>query len=130
MILFKFQVRTNSLAYLFNIESSTESSEVLDIILHTIYNMSCTHMSPAFQSILTAARSLPHYGFASHTFISPTKPLFNLITSYAPLQPLDVYCLAASQDLYELAETTSSYLLSVQLSMVGLYPFYRDATKL
>lgn len=93
-----------------------EVSTVLNIILHTVYDMSCAHYSPTFETLATAVSRLPQYGIKAKTAIMPSTPLYSLLLSYAPLHPLDLYALAASFDLYDLAVATSSHLLSFSLA--------------
>jgi len=93
-----------------------ETSAVLNIILHTVYQMSCSHYSPSFSDIVTAVTQLPYYGILPNSRITPANPLYTLLLSYAPLYPIELYALAASFDLYELAVSTSPHLLSFPLS--------------
>lgn len=92
-----------------------ETSVVLNIILHTIYEMSCSHYSPTFSTLITAVTRLPYYGINPKSRISPSTQLYILLLSYAPLYPIELYALAASFDLYDLAVSTSSHLLSFPL---------------
>jgi len=96
--------------------SISENSAVLNILLHTVYDMSCAHYSPTFPSLVTSVNRLPVYGLRPKVRIAPSTPLFSLLLSYAPLFPLELYALAASQDLYDLAVSTSSHLLSFPLA--------------
>jgi hypothetical protein len=93
-----------------------ESSAVFNIVLHTIYDMSCAHYSPSFEHLVAAVHSLKSYGISLNTRIAPSTPLFTLLLARAPLHPLELYALAAYYDLNELAISTSSHLLSFQLS--------------
>ena len=99
--------------------SVPEHSTVLNILLHTIYDISCTHYSPSLPTIITAVNCLPIYGVLPKTHIVPSTPLYTLLISQAPLDPLEVYALAASFDLYDLAVATSSHLLSFPLSTLS-----------
>jgi hypothetical protein len=99
-----------------SIVQAPESSAVLNIILHTIYEISCSHYSPSFPNLITAVSRLPFYGIHPKSVIAPSTPLSTILLSYAPLYPIELYALAASFDLYELAVTTSSHLLSFTLS--------------
>ena len=96
--------------------SLPDDSVVLNIILHTVYEMSCAQYSPSFEAIVTAVNRLPAYGIVPKTRIAPSAPLFSLLLSYAPLHPLELYALAATYDLYDLAVSTSSHLLSFPLA--------------
>jgi len=78
--------------------------------------MSCAHYSPTFPSLITSVNRLPVYGIDPKVHIAPSTPLFSLLLSHAPLFPLELYALAASHDLYDLAVSTSSHLLSFPLA--------------
>jgi hypothetical protein len=93
-----------------------ENSTVLNIVLHSIYDLSCVHYSPSFAAVITAVNRLPVYGMSPKKCIAPSTQLFSLLLSHAPLYPLELYALAASHDLYDLAVSTSSHLLSFSLS--------------
>jgi hypothetical protein len=99
-----------------SVVSVPELSTVLNIVLHSVYDMSCVHYSPSFATIITAVNRLAVYGISPKTRIAPSTHLFSLLLSYAPLYPLELYALAASHDLYDLAVSTSSHLLSFPLS--------------
>ncbi|KAF9569051.1 hypothetical protein CPC08DRAFT_702169 [Agrocybe pediades] len=95
-----------------------ENSTVLNVILHAVYDMSCAHYSPSFPCLVTAVNRLPVYGISTKLCISPSTPLFSLLLSHAPLYPIELYALAASHDLYDLAVSTSSHLLSYPLATI------------
>lgn len=92
------------------------SSIVLNIILHAIYEMSCAQYTPTFNSLSNALAALKIYGVSLHRRVAPSTPLFALLMSHAPIVPLPLYTLAASHDLYDLAAFTSSYMHSIPLS--------------
>jgi hypothetical protein len=96
-----------------------EPSATLNIVLHTIYDMSCAHYSPLFESLISAVDALKSYGIPLHSHIAPSTPLFTHLLSHAPLRPLELYSLAASHDLYDLAVSTSSHLLSFSLATLS-----------
>jgi hypothetical protein len=98
--------------------SIPESSQILNILLHAVYNMQCTHYSPSYEHVSAAVDIISKYGFDIQAHCTPTTPLFNLLLGYAPVIPMDVYCLAGSHDLLELAIITSSYLLSFPLPTI------------
>jgi hypothetical protein len=93
-----------------------ESSTVLNIILHCIYDISCAHYSPSLDALVTAVKALNTYGVSPKSRILPSTSLFTLLLSHAPLNPLEVYMLAASYDMYDLAMSASSHLLSFSLA--------------
>ena len=93
-----------------------ETSTVLNVVIHAVYDMSCSHYSPSFDSLAAALIAMNTYGISLRTHIAPTTPLHTLLLSLAPLYPLELYTLAASYDLYDLAVPTSAYLLSFSLA--------------
>ena len=93
----------------------SESSEVLNVVLHTIYNMCCSHYSPSIPTLSASIGSLKVYGIDLPLYISPSTPLFTLLLSHAPASPLEVYTLAAEHDLHEVAVSASPHLLSFSL---------------
>lgn len=93
-----------------------ESSTILNIVLHAVYDMACAHYSPSFESLATACSALANYGVSLKRHVGPPTALYSLLLSHAPLYPLELYTLAASHDLYELAVPTSSHLLSFSLA--------------
>lgn len=92
-----------------------ESSVVLNIVLHAIYDLSCAEYNPTFGAIAEAISALKVYGVPLHSRLSPESSLFSLLMSHAPIVPLDLYTLAASYDLYDLAAFSSQYLHSLSL---------------
>ncbi|EIW82368.1 hypothetical protein CONPUDRAFT_54268, partial [Coniophora puteana RWD-64-598 SS2] len=94
----------------------TEPSAVLNVVLHTVYDMSCSHYAPSFESLSAAVTALAKYGLSVNKFIALSTPLYSLLLSHAPLYPLELYALAAKHDLYDLAVPTSSHLLSFSLA--------------
>ncbi|KAJ3811246.1 hypothetical protein F5876DRAFT_76025 [Lentinula aff. lateritia] len=110
---------TQSRGYLFNTAIHVqESSEVLNIILHTIYGLSCTQYAPTFETLSAAVNQLPLYGVDPKTYIAIDTPLYTLLLSHAPLLPMDVYTLAAKHDLHHLAVSASPHLLSFSLPIL------------
>ncbi|KIJ69995.1 hypothetical protein HYDPIDRAFT_23147 [Hydnomerulius pinastri MD-312] len=93
-----------------------ESSTLLNIVLHTVYDMSCSQYSPSFESLAAALSTMINYGISLKTYVARSTPLHTLLLSHAPLYPLELYTLAATHDLYDLAVPTSSHLLSFSLA--------------
>lgn len=93
-----------------------ESSAVLNIVLHSIYDISCAHYSPSFESLSAALVFMAAHGISVKQHVARSTALYALFLSHAPLYPLELYALAASYDLYDLAVPTSSHLLSFPLA--------------
>jgi hypothetical protein len=96
-----------------------ETSEVLNLIIHALYSMSPVRHAPTFDNIVTAIDRMPHYAINPRNHIIPLNPLHGLILHFAPLYPLEVYALAARYDIFDVAETTSSHLLSHSLEKIS-----------
>ena len=56
------------------------------------------------------------FGIPIHERIVRNTHMYTLLTSYAPLCPLDLYALAPSHDLYDLGVAASSHLLLMTLA--------------
>ncbi|KAK0492125.1 hypothetical protein EDD18DRAFT_1184830 [Armillaria luteobubalina] len=95
-----------------------EQSDILNIILLTIYGKPIADYRPAFEVILTAVDSLERYGIQPQRYVKPAQPLFELLHFHIPHHPLDIYVLAAHYDLFQLAEAASSHLLSTALDTI------------
>ena len=72
-----------------------ESASVLNIVFHIIYDISCTHYHPAIDTLIAATDIMPKYGLPPQQHLAPSTPLYALILSLAPMQPIAVYALAA-----------------------------------
>lgn len=93
-----------------------ENAEIINVVLHTMYMMSCTQFSPSLDCIIQAVDVLAKYGAPLKTYIAPSTPLYSLILARAPLFPIELYAVAAQNDLLELATAISSHLLAFNLS--------------
>ncbi|KAH9948654.1 hypothetical protein B0H21DRAFT_707597 [Amylocystis lapponica] len=98
------------------IVSLPETASVLNVVLHTVYYMSCSHYSPSPDTLIAAVDTLVKYGIHIKAHIAPGTPLYSIILAQAPLAPMPMYALAAKHDLYELAVPISAHLLSFTLS--------------
>ena len=92
-----------------------EVASVLNIILHVVYEIPCSHYHPSIETIAAAVDAMDIYGLPPKSHIAPSTPLYSYILSQAPIQPIVVYALASAHDLYELAVPVSSHLLSFAL---------------
>ncbi|KAK0474769.1 hypothetical protein IW261DRAFT_1496990 [Armillaria novae-zelandiae] len=95
-----------------------EQSDILNIILKTIYGNPIVDYRPAFEVLVTAVDLLERYGIQPQRYVRPTQPLFELIRFHIPRHPFDIYVLAAHYDLFQLAEAASFYLLSTALDTI------------
>lgn len=99
--------------------TTTEHSHVLNVILHTIYNMSSATFEPSMATLISAVACLVKYGIPLQVYIAPGTPLYALLVAHAPHSPLDVYALAGQCDLYDLAVQASPFLLAYRPTMIS-----------
>ncbi|KAH9858396.1 hypothetical protein C2E23DRAFT_860 [Lenzites betulinus] len=96
-----------------------ESGDVLNVVMHTLYGLSCTHFHPAIDTVEAALDALTKYGVSIEAHAAPRyRPLHHLLLSHAPYHPIETYALAGKYELEELAVTVSGHLLSFDLSRV------------
>jgi hypothetical protein len=96
-----------------------ESSPVFNIMLHVIYDISCTQYSPSFDTLVEAVSALIRYGVTPKNVITSSTLLYDILLTYAASRPLDLFALASEHDLEDLAIATSVYLLSFSLSTIS-----------
>ncbi|KAH7904402.1 hypothetical protein BJ138DRAFT_1119451 [Hygrophoropsis aurantiaca] len=96
----------------------SETSTVLNIVLHTIYGRTCSDYAPSFEDLSAAVRALVDNDVSLEGYISPATPLGNHILTYAPCRALEIYILAARYCLNDLAIAASRHLLSCNLSSI------------
>jgi len=96
-----------------------ESSEVLNVLLHSLYGISCERFAPSFASLQQTVKCMTTYGLDPQTYVSPSSHLYDLLLAQAPALPLPVYALAAQFNLLSLATATSSHLLALDLSTIS-----------
>ncbi|TFK24353.1 hypothetical protein FA15DRAFT_687524 [Coprinopsis marcescibilis] len=95
-----------------------ESSAVLNVILHSLYNLSCASYAPSFDLLEEAVDRMGFYNISPKTQIHPGRQLFSLLLTHAALLPLRIYAFAAHHQLHELAVRSSSYTLAFSVSQV------------
>jgi hypothetical protein len=93
-----------------------EDSHVLNILLHLIYMIPCSHFCPPVEIISKTVSALKRYGVSIKSFAAPDACLYNLILSRAPLHPIELYAVAAENELHDLAVAISPHLMSLDLA--------------
>ncbi|KAI0652192.1 hypothetical protein C8Q79DRAFT_82505 [Trametes meyenii] len=91
-------------------------SEVLNVILHTMYGMTCLHYFPSLEVVDTALSALALYDTPLQQYAKPNQPLYLLLLSFAPYHPLEAYAVAAHHGLEDTAVAISSHLLAYDLA--------------
>ncbi|KAI0745419.1 hypothetical protein C8Q76DRAFT_764680 [Earliella scabrosa] len=93
-----------------------ESGDVLNVVLHTMYDRSCVHFYPSLETVEAALTALGKYGVAIDAYAAPGQPVFQLLTSHAPYRPIETYALAGQYGLEDVAVVVSGHLLPFDLS--------------
>ncbi|KAI0642065.1 hypothetical protein C8Q79DRAFT_918549, partial [Trametes meyenii] len=96
-----------------------EHAIVLDIALHVIYGIFYNSQRPPLDSTEAALSALIKYGMPVQSLSTAAYPLYQLVLSYAPHYPIEVYALAGHHDLEEPAAAISSHLLAYNLTTLS-----------
>ncbi|KAM5543291.1 hypothetical protein V8D89_003165 [Ganoderma adspersum] len=99
--------------------SVLEPAAVIDIVIHTIYGMSCTHHNPSLDTIEAAIDALVKYGVAPHLYASSSQPLYMLLLLHAPYHPIEAYAVAGKYGLEDAAVAISGHLLAYNVSRIS-----------
>ena len=98
----------------------TETAEVLNILLHTIYSMPCAHFLPSFPNL---ERAVEVFAISSYDLLriytEPSAPFGQALLAQASSHAMKLYTLAAFYHLHSLAIASSSFLLSFDLSQLS-----------
>ncbi|KAK0201627.1 hypothetical protein DFS33DRAFT_1263787, partial [Desarmillaria ectypa] len=96
-----------------------EMSNLLNIILHAIYGISCSPFQPSINTLMDAVCLFPRYGLQANDYISPSLPLFNDIRYRMPLSPLLTFVVCSNHELEDLAVLASAHLLALDISTMN-----------
>lgn len=94
----------------------SEPADVVNVILHTMYEQSCRRYNPPFGTISKAVKGLKKYGVSLGDYIANGTPLYDLVLGQSPLRPTEAFAIAAEHGLEELATKISPLLLSMQIN--------------
>lgn len=92
-----------------------DSSDILNVVLHCIYNISCDNYHPTFECLSASLPACEKYGLALPHYLACGTPLYSTILTFAPVRPIETYALAASHALEDLAVAASSYTLHIKV---------------
>lgn len=87
-----------------------EPSTVVNVILHTMYGISCTPYHPSALTVIAAITALPKYGVTLKQCIVPGMPLYATALESLPCEPIEFYTLAAEHELHPLAVEASTHM--------------------
>jgi len=93
-----------------------EPSPVLNLVLHCVYNLPCTHFSSSTEDVSACVATIIKYGHPISAYTSQDSPLYNLVLSRAPTAGIQMYTLAAQHKLEQLAVAVSPFLLTFDLA--------------
>lgn len=95
-----------------------ESSRIIIVVLHTVYNIPFQQHIPTFRDIELAIASFEVYGIFIAGALSTGSPLHGIVLSFAPTKPIETYAFAAKYEIADLAKCASGHLMSFQLSNI------------
>lgn len=96
-----------------------EDANTLNIIIHTIYSIPFHHYNPTLGILLEVTEALKKYGISLQLCLSPGTPLFKDFAHKSPYMPLEVYTVAAQNDLFGLACEASKHMLAFPLGTLS-----------
>ncbi|KAL1733854.1 hypothetical protein EV714DRAFT_203731 [Schizophyllum commune] len=89
-----------------------DRAEVLNLLLHAAYGMSPIAYKPSIDLIVEAILRMPAYGMDPQTLAGPGTTFYESLRPCIALAPMRAYIIAASHDLYSIAQMASAHLLS------------------
>ena len=93
-----------------------EDAVLLNVLLHCVYDMPCDQYEPSLGVLLDTINAFKTYGIPAQRFVAPCTIFYNHVLSQSPRSPLDVFIVAAENELEPLAIATSARLHSLRLS--------------
>jgi len=93
-----------------------QDAVVLNVMMHGLYDLSCSHYHPTFDVIIAALEGLKAYGVSLSEVLKRESPTYNLFLGQAPLQPIRAFALACENELEDLAIAISPHLLGYSLA--------------
>ncbi|KAI0812489.1 hypothetical protein BC629DRAFT_1473253, partial [Irpex lacteus] len=97
-----------------------ESSDCLNVVLHTFYGLSCDVYRPTHDCIMSAIPALKVYGMNPLAkCLSRNMPLFKALMAHAESHAVEIYALAAAESLEDLAVASSAFTLGVDLHLLS-----------
>lgn len=99
--------------------SFPDHSDVLNVLLHALYSMPCSHYSPSNETVRQTLAAMVRYQVPLEAYVNPSSPIFSLFLANAAYSPLEPYAIAASFGLDELASSISVHLVSASLCSIN-----------
>ena len=98
-----------------------ENSEVLNLIMHALYNLDPSKFRPTVATMAAALRSLKNYDVSLDSLLTPSHPMSMAILHLGFLSPLETFAMVAAFKLEHLAVEISKKLASVPLHNITDY---------
>lgn len=112
-----------------------ETANTLDIVFSAAYGFSSDSLShySSMENLIVLLDIMRKYGLPPQTHLAQGTTLFHAFLNYVPLHPIEIYAVAASHNLEDLAAVASSYTLTTSIddtpfhmaSQIGTHYFYR-----
>ncbi|KAL1662881.1 hypothetical protein GGF50DRAFT_58035 [Schizophyllum commune] len=96
-----------------------DRAEVLNLVLHAAYGLSPIAYKPSVDLIVEAILRMPAYGMDANTLAAPGTPFYEGLRPCIALAPMRAYIVAASHDLYSIAQMASAHLLSYPMQTLA-----------
>ncbi|KAI0342135.1 hypothetical protein BDW22DRAFT_238907 [Trametopsis cervina] len=96
-----------------------EPYDVLNVVLHTVYGMSCDAHHPSIDCLSRSIDVFKYCGLPLRRYLSQNgSPLYTTILNHAVANPVEIYTIAASHSLEDLAIASSLYTLDIRLNEI------------
>ncbi len=93
-----------------------EPADVLNVVLHTVYELSADAHRPSLQCLRATLQALEKYNITPlDQYITTDTPLFNTILALATAHPFETFGLASQYKLEALAVAVSSRTLTTKM---------------
>ena len=98
--------------------SLQEPANVINCLLHVVYDMPCRQYAPSLDIISQSFTTLKKHGCPLATTVCPSSHIFQHLLDLAQSDALNVYIVAAAHKLESLAVSVSSIALSIPLTNI------------
>lgn len=95
--------------------SVSEMSPVVNILLHIAYKLPCDEFTPVLNQISDAIDAAVKYGLSPPHLTTRDSPIASTLHGLAASHALEIYILAASHGMYDVASSASQYLHSLNV---------------
>ncbi|EKM53784.1 uncharacterized protein PHACADRAFT_164077 [Phanerochaete carnosa HHB-10118-sp] len=97
----------------------SEPAAIVNVVLHTVYSISCAPYQPDADTLIAAIKALPKYGLSLKQCLSPAMPAYAVVLNIVPRAPLEFYTLAAEHAIHPLAVAISKHLENLEITDIS-----------